>query len=82
MEKNNNNEVPFDSINENQSEELYQKNIKNNTDYINCSGSWFDEEQQACYDKRMESIKAEKELIKKIQKKVYKKLIKKLLKKL
>ena len=78
-----NNDVSFDS-NEKEStvEDLYKSNTTFNADLSQCSGAYWDPEQERRWKERAAEINAQRRLEKKIETKVYKRLIKELLKKI
>ena len=67
---------------ENTVEDLYKSNTMNNADQPQCSGGFYDAEQERRWKERAAKINAQRRLEKKIETKVYKRLIKELLKKI
>ena len=78
-----NNEVSFDpNEKENTVEDLYKSNITIKDNQPQCSGGFWDPEQERRWKERAAEINAQRRLEKKIETKVYKRLIKELLKKI
>ena len=77
-----NNDVSFDANEkENTVEDLYRLQ-KSGGNELQCSGGFYDAEQERRWKERAAAINAERRLEKKIERKVYKRLIKELLKKI
>jgi len=78
-----NNDVSFDpNEDKNTVEDLYKSNTTYNADQPQCSGGFYDAEQEKRWKERAAEINAQRRLEKKIETKVYKRLIKELLKKI
>ena len=78
-----NNDLSFDpNEKENTVEDLYKSNTTFNADLSQCSGGFYDAEQERRWKERAAAINAQRRLEKKIETKVYKRLIKELLKKI
>ena len=78
-----NNDLSFDP-NEKEAtvEDLYKSNTEFNANQPQCSGGFYDAEQERRWKERAAEINAQRRLEKKIETKVYKRLIKELLKKI
>ena len=62
--------------------DLYKSNTTFNADQPQCSGGFYDAEQERRWKERAAEINAQRRLEKKIETKIYKRLIKELLKKI